>query len=123
MNSLKLEGAKYGIRTDTIAPLVRTKLAEDVFPDEILQEMDAESFVGIVADLVPPDCQANGVIVEIGAGHMRRVAIEPSKIVRLDAHDKAYIDAMSDALAQLMELQTLQLADGSAGVRTVLVSD
>ena len=42
MNSLKIEGAKNNIHTNTIAPVAATRMTENLMPDEVLQKLGPE---------------------------------------------------------------------------------
>lgn len=121
MNTLKLEGEKYGLFTNVVAPLAHTRLSEGVFPDPLLQAMDSEWIAGIVAHLVSPDCTANGIIIEIGSGKLRRVTIEPSSVLSIAAADKGNPYSARLAIDQLLKLSTNQPRDGAEGVRSILL--
>ena len=41
MNSLKLEGEKYNIKINTVAPIAATRLTSDILPPDLQGKMSA----------------------------------------------------------------------------------
>ena len=82
MNSLKLEGLKYNIRVNAVAPLAATRLAEGVFPQEIASRLKPELVTPAVAYLCSEQCEVSGDIISAGAGSYSAVKIVESKGVR-----------------------------------------
>jgi NAD(P)-dependent dehydrogenase (short-subunit alcohol dehydrogenase family) len=65
--TLHLEGAKYGVRVNTIAPTAATRMTEDIFPPEMLGLFNPENVVPAALYLVSEDAPSN-VIVGAGGG-------------------------------------------------------
>jgi NAD(P)-dependent dehydrogenase (short-subunit alcohol dehydrogenase family) len=63
--TLQLEGAKYGIRVNTIAPIAGTRMTEDIYPEEPFGAFEPEAVVPAALFLVSDDAPAN---VVLGAG-------------------------------------------------------
>lgn len=75
MHALKLEGARYNIRVNTIAPYAASRLGKGFFPEALEQEMVAEHVSALVVYLCADQCNLNGEIVELGAGRMTRAKL------------------------------------------------
>ena len=67
MNSLKIEGAKNNIHTNTIAPVAATRMTENLMPDEVLQKLGPELVTPAALSLVSTDAP-NGVILQAQGG-------------------------------------------------------
>ena len=67
MNTLKLEGAKYNVHTNSIAPTATTRMTEHLFPDEFAEKLDPKFIIPAVIFLASEKAP-NGEILEAGGG-------------------------------------------------------
>ena len=74
MNVLKLEGAKYDIKVNSIAPIARTRMTEDVFGD-FMAGFDPATVSPAVAYLASEECALSGEIWSVGGGQVSRFFI------------------------------------------------
>jgi NAD(P)-dependent dehydrogenase (short-subunit alcohol dehydrogenase family) len=82
MNTLSIEGAKYNVRTNTVAPLAATRMTEDLMPPELLAKMQPETVVPATLFLCSEDAP-NKVILNAGAGGFERTYITITKGIHL----------------------------------------
>ena len=75
MNTLKIEGAKYDIKVNTVAPVAASRLMADVIPPDILDRMKPEFVAPMVLYLCSEKCPATGRIYNAGVGFYNRAAI------------------------------------------------
>ena len=82
MNTLKLEGEKYNVRTNALAPTAATRMTEELFPPESLEMMGPEQVTPGVLFLCSQDAP-NGEILCAGAGCFSRTRIVETQGVYL----------------------------------------
>ena len=65
--TLALEGAKYDVRVNTIAPTAATRMTEDIFPPDLLAAFNPENVVPAALFLVSEEAPT-GAVMGAGAG-------------------------------------------------------
>lgn len=86
MNTLELEGAKYNIHVNALAPVAWTRMTEDLMPPEAEALLTPESVTPAVV-FMSSDQAPSGQIICAGAGVFAaaQVVETPGKLIGLDA--------------------------------------
>ena len=86
MLTLKIEGAKYNIRTNTIAPVAATRMTENLMPEETLSKFGPELVAPAVVFLCSEDAP-NGVVLQAQGGSYSLACIveTPGVVLGADA--------------------------------------
>lgn len=85
INTLAIEGAKYNITANAVAPLARTRMTEDVAPKELLETLDPTLVAPAVGYLMSTENQDTGSVFVVGGGLVQRVAVFQNDGVRFDS--------------------------------------
>jgi NAD(P)-dependent dehydrogenase (short-subunit alcohol dehydrogenase family) len=100
-NTLELEGAKYNIKANVIAPVAASRLTEDVMPPPVLEKLKPELVSPVVAYLCSEECEVSGNILTAGGGYVGRAAIVESKGAILP---DISIEAVRDNFAKITDM-------------------
>ena len=84
MNSLKIEGAKNNVHTNTIAPIAATRMTESLIPEEVQSKLAPESVTPAALFLVSEDAP-NGVIMQAEGGRFSVASIVENTGAKLGA--------------------------------------
>lgn len=85
--TLYLEGTRYDIRVNAIAPLAATRMTEDIYPEQVLEQFKPENVVPAALFLVSENAPTN-TIVGAAAGGYHSAWITMNEPVILDEADR-----------------------------------
>jgi hypothetical protein len=107
MNTLKIEGIKYNINVNAIAPVAASRLTQDVMPPDILAKLKPEFIAPLVLHLCSEQCTDSGMIFGCAMGHYARVAVMtgPGAVV-----SKGDIPAPEDIAAEWEKIKSMEEA-------------
>ena len=102
MNALRLEGQKYNIMVNTLAPVAGTRMTENLMTPEVVGKLKPEYVSPMVAYLCSEQCQRTGEIWSAGAGYFARIEYREAPGVRIGGRAptiedvESYIDKIAD---------------------------
>jgi NAD(P)-dependent dehydrogenase (short-subunit alcohol dehydrogenase family) len=74
VNTLAIEGAKYQITANAVAPMAATRMTADIALQEVLDKLDPDHVAPAVGYLVSEENQESGSVFVVGGGLVQRVA-------------------------------------------------
>lgn len=105
MNSVKLEGAKYNIKANTLVPIAGTRLTATVMPPQVVEQLKPEYVSPLAAYLCSEQCELSGAMMTAGAGYFSRAAVVEGPGVFFD--DAAGV-TVGDISARIADITTLE---------------
>lgn len=87
MNTLVLEGGKYGIRVNALSPCAATRMTEDLMPENLLELLKPETVTPALLYLVGEE-GPNRTIITAGAGTYARTIIYETGGMFLNEEDQ-----------------------------------
>ena len=105
MRTLCLEGAKYDIRVNTLSPTARSRMTENLMPEEILEKLTVESVSAGLVYLVCDDAP-NRMILCAGAGGYSETKVFETQGINLSEGEQTaenvakFIDKIRDTEGQ-----------------------
>lgn len=105
MNTLKLEGEKYNIKVNTIAPFAGSRLTATVLPEDILKKLKPEYVAPVVLYACSEECQESGVIFVAGAGYFSRAIIVEAPGIYFKLDEEITPEKIAERLKEIINIE------------------
>jgi len=95
-NVIAIEGEKYNIKTNIIAPVAASRMTESIMPAEVLAKLRPELVSPLVVYLCSEGIDVNGEYYEVGAGAISRLETLRSTGIALNPDDGLSVEQVAD---------------------------
>ena len=102
MNTLCIEGAKYGININCVSPTAATRMTEDIMTEDMLQQLDPKYVTPAAVFLVSKDAP-NHCVMFAGAGSYTTMQISESAGLHLAEEDRT-ADGVAANFSQISDM-------------------
>ncbi len=94
--TLALEGEKYNIKTNIIAPVAASRMTESLMPPNVLEKLKPEYVSPLVVYLCSENIDVSGELYEVGAGAVSRLETLRSKGCTLNPDEGVTVEQMAE---------------------------
>jgi len=105
MNALRLEGQKYNVLVNALAPVAGTRMTESLMTPEMLARLDPAFVSPMVAYLCSEQCQRTGEIWSAGAGAFARIEYREAPGLRIQGRAPT-VEDVADNIEKIADLST-----------------
>jgi NAD(P)-dependent dehydrogenase (short-subunit alcohol dehydrogenase family) len=113
INTLAIEGAKYGILTNAVAPMAATRMTTDVAPPELLEKLPAAQVAPVVGYLMSEQCTDTASVYVVGGGNIKRVAQFQNKGVSFS--EPPTVDELTARWSEISDVSDVELGVNPLG--------
>ena len=114
MNTLKIEGAKYNIKVNTVCPIAATRMTEGLMSEDALAALKPEYITPGVMNLVKDDAPT-GMILSAGAGAFSMAEIVETKGAFVGAGDALTAEAVAAKWDEITDRSHQEHFESGAG--------
>ena len=108
MNTLKLEGHKYNVFSNTITPVAYTRMTENLMPEDFGKQFQPEYITPAVLYLAS-DQAPNGAIMAAGAGVFSRILIHETMGISLGTEEDMTPENISASWEKISDMSDARL--------------
>jgi NAD(P)-dependent dehydrogenase (short-subunit alcohol dehydrogenase family) len=102
VNTLAIEGARYNILANAVAPMAATRMTSDIAPAELLAKLPPAHVAPIVGYLMTDECTDSGSVLVAGGGQVHRVQYFQSPGVTFD--EIPTVDEVADRWKEITDM-------------------
>lgn len=113
INTLAIEGAKYGILANAVAPMAATRMTTDIAPPELLEKLPAAQVAPVVGYLLSEQCTDTASVYVVGGGNIQRVAQFQNKGVTFS--ETPTVDDLTARWSEISDLSNVELGRNPLG--------